>query len=142
MATSFQVTFDCADPARLASFWADLLGYVAQEPPDGFASWDAWALDHGIPEERWNDADARVDPAGVGPRLFFQRVPEGKTAKNRVHLDVNVGAGLEGDERRDRTQREAERAGGLGATLVATVDQRGEFWIVMRDPEGNEFCLQ
>ena len=75
MATSFQVTFDCADPARLASFWADLLGYVAQEPPDGYASWDAWARDLEIPEE---SAEARVDPAGVGPRLFFQKVPEGK----------------------------------------------------------------
>ena len=142
MATTFQVTFDCADPDALSRFWAALLGYGFQQPPEGFDSWEAWARDRGIPEAHWNDAAATIDPDGAGPRLFFQKVPEGKAAKNRVHLDVNVGAGLAGEERRERVRREAERAAGLGAARVSVFDERGEFWIVMHDPEGNEFCLQ
>jgi hypothetical protein len=93
VARGIQVVFDANDPERLAGFWASALGYVAQPPPEGFASWDDWARDAGIPEENWNDARALVDPDGAGPRLFFQRVPEAKTAKNRVHLDVDVGGG-------------------------------------------------
>jgi hypothetical protein len=96
----------------------------------------------GIPQDHWHDAAATIDPDGAGPRLFFQKVPEGKATKNRVHLDVNVGAGLAGQDRHDRVRREAERAAGLGASRVSVFDERGEFWIVMRDPEGNEFCLQ
>jgi hypothetical protein len=142
MATTVQVTFDCSDPDALSKFWAALLGYGFQPPPDGFDSWESWARDAGIPEENWNDAAATVDIDGHGPRLFFQRVPEGKAAKNRVHLDVNVGAGLHGEERREHVRREGERAVGLGASQVLLFDQRGEFWIVMQDPEGNEFCLQ
>ena len=69
-------------------------------------------------------------------------MPEGKAVKNRVHLDVNVGAGLEGEERRDRVRGDADLAAGLGAARVSVFDERGEFWIVMQDPEGNEFCLQ
>ena len=83
-----------------------------------------------------------VDPDGAGPRLFFQKVPEAKVAKNRVHLDVNVGAGLEGEERTARVNAEAERAAGLGATVQRVAQERGEFWVVMQDPDGNEFCLQ
>ena len=142
MATSFQVTFDCADPDALSKFWADLLGYGFEPPPEGFESWEGWARDAGIPQEHWNDAAAIVDPEGVGSRLFFQRVPEGKAAKNRVHLDVNVGKGLHGEDRHAAVRRDADRAVGLGATLELVYDQRDEFWIVMRDPEGNEFCLQ
>ena len=77
----FQVTFDANDPAGLADFWALALGYEIQPPPRGFDSWDDWATGMGIPEENWNDARALVDPTGEGPRIFFQRVPEGKTAK-------------------------------------------------------------
>jgi hypothetical protein len=140
--TTFQVTFDCADPGRPAAFWGESLGYVPQEPPDGSGSWEDWARAKGIPEERWNDADARVDPCGAGPRPFFQRVPEPKNAKNRVHLDVNAGAALEGERRRDRVRTEAERATALGAAEIAVLDERSGFWIVMREPEGNEFCPQ
>jgi hypothetical protein len=97
VSATVQVTFDAADPAALAAFWAGALGYVADPPPEGFASWEAWATDQGIPEERWNDASAIVDPDGAGPRIFFQKVPEGKAAKNRVHLDVRTAPGLDGD---------------------------------------------
>ncbi len=144
MAHAIQITFDAGDPTALADFWAAALGYVVQPPPEGFASWDEWARSMEIPEENWNDARALVDPDGVGPRVFFQRVPEGKIAKNRVHLDVNAGGGhdIPIAERRSRVDAEAERLTSAGATIIGPVDQRDEYWVVMRDPEGNEFCLQ
>src|ERR1700681_3019132 len=89
MATSFQVTFDCADPDAQAEFWAAALGYVLQPPPAGFSDWPSFLAAQGM-ADLVGTASAAVDPAGVGPRLFFQRVPEPKTAKNRMHLDLNV----------------------------------------------------
>ncbi|MDT7571538.1 MAG: hypothetical protein QOE05_1712, partial [Actinomycetota bacterium] len=98
-AREVQIAIDCADPAALAAFWAEVLGYRLQDPPGAFASWDE-ALDAlGVPPHRRNDASAVVDPDGRGPRLFFQRVPEGKTVKNRVHLDVRAAPGLQGETR-------------------------------------------
>ena len=144
MSREFQVTFDSADPAALAAFWAEALGYQVQEPPEGFDSWDA-ALDAwGVPPERRNDASAVVDPEGNGPRVFIQRVPEGKTAKNRVHLDIRAAPGLEGEERMAALEAECERLVALGASRMRRYDpapplQLGT--IVMNDPEGNEFCL-
>ena len=138
----FQVTFDANEPARLADFWALALGYEIQPPPPGFDSWDDWATRMGIPEENWDDARALVDPTGEGPRIFFQRVPEGKTAKNRIHLDVNVAADAEPGQRRSFVEDAADRLVGEGATRVGPMEERGSFWIVMRDPEGNEFCVQ
>jgi hypothetical protein len=144
MPTSIQIVFDANDPARLADFWALTLGYIIQPPPAGFGSWDDWAQSMGIPEENWNDARALVDPDGAGPRLFFQKVPEGKTAKNRVHLDVNAGGGHEtpADERRIRVDAEVERLIAAGASLIGPMEQRGDYWVVLGDPEGNEFCVQ
>jgi hypothetical protein len=144
MATSFQVTFDCADPNRLATFWAAALGYQLQDPPPGFASWPAFLAAQGIPEEQWNSASAVVDPDGKGPRIFFQQVPEPKSVKNRVHLDVNVGGGhgTPLEERRRRVNAEVERLIGLEATRLYPVELRGEYWVVMHDLENNEFCLQ
>jgi hypothetical protein len=139
---TFQVTFDANDVPTLVAFWAAVLGYVEQPPPEGSASWQDWAREHGIPEETWDDQGALIDPDGSRPRLYFQRVPEPKTAKNRVHLDVNVGAGLRGEERRTRVRDEAARVETLGATRRDEVDKGDEYWIVMHDPEGNEFCLQ
>src|SRR3954465_3750175 len=92
-----QVTFDCAEPERVARFWCEVLGYVVPPPPEGFATWADF--DRALPAERQGSAFACVDPSGVGPRLFFQRVPEGKVVKNRVHLDVRVATGLVGEER-------------------------------------------
>ena len=141
MSASVQVTFDAADPGALAAFWAQVLGYVAESPPEGWASWEDWAREQGIPEEHWNDASAIVDPDGAGARIFFQRVPEGKTAKNRVHLDVRAAPGLDSDARRARLMSEAERLVEAGATKLYELEERGQFWITMQDPEGNEFCL-
>ncbi|WP_280257956.1 VOC family protein [Nocardia wallacei] len=144
MARDIQITFDAGDPAALSAFWAEALGYQLQPPPGGFESWDQ-ALDAmGVPPERRNDASALSDPEGVGPRLFFQRVPEGKTAKNRVHLDVRVAPGLEGDARMAALEQEAQRLGALGAKRLERHEPQpplGYGHIVMADPEGNEFCL-
>src|SRR5262249_48248909 len=71
-----QVTFDCAEPERVARFWCEVLGYVAPPPPKGFATWDDF--DRALPPEQQGSAFACIDPSGVGPRLFFQRVPERK----------------------------------------------------------------
>jgi catechol 2,3-dioxygenase-like lactoylglutathione lyase family enzyme len=144
MAREVQITFDCADPAGLAAFWAEALGYQLQDPPPGFASWEQALEAMGVPPERRNDASAVVDPEGHGPRLFFQRVPEGKQAKNRVHLDVRAAPGLQGDARMAGLEAEAERLARHGATRLSRYEPTpplGAGHIVMTDPEGNEFCL-
>ena len=144
MATSTQVTFDCADPDRLAVFWAAALGYKKQDPPEGYATWPEFLADQGVPEDQWNAASAVVDPDGVGPRIYFQRVPEPKASKNRVHLDVNVGSDrtIPPEERRNRVDDEVTRLLRIGATKLRACEERDEYWIVMQDPEGNEYCLQ
>lgn len=138
-----QITFDCADPAALADFWAEALGYRKEAPPAGFDSWDDALRAWGVPEDQWNSRSAIVDPEGSRPRVFFQQVPEGKTAKNRVHLDIRAAAGLVGDERMDKLEAEATTLIGLGATRVTRFEPGGTDagFIVMQDPEGNEFCL-
>ena len=117
----FQVTFDCAEPERVARFWADALGYVVH--PDY--------------------ATVCQDPSGVGPRMYFQRVPEGKVVKNRVHLDVRVGTGLVGEERLAALEAECARLIKLGAVRgqLQLADDENESCQVMQDIEGNEFCL-
>jgi hypothetical protein len=145
MATRVQITFDCVDPARQAGFWAEALHYRLPDPPEGHASWDDWARAEGIPEAQWNDASAIEDPDGAGPRLYFQRVPEAKVAKNRVHLDVNAGGGSDvpANEHRQRVDAEVGRLKALGATDErGAMEIRGEYWVRMNDPEGNEFCVQ
>lgn len=116
-----QVTFDCADPGRVARFWCEVLGYVMPEGVDSVAQ----------------------DPTGEGPRLYFQKVPEGKVVKNRVHLDVRVGTGLVGDERLAALRAEQARLEPLGAVYLYTqyADGEEESCITMQDVEGNEFCL-
>src|SRR6476469_5223921 len=142
MATEFQVTFDSADPAAHAAFWAEAVHYVQAPPPAGFDSWaaalDAW----GVPAEHRNDNAALVDPDGAGPRLFFQKVPEPKTAKNRVHLDLRAAAGVPPEGRADALEAECTRLVALGARQVQRLEPDGinDVCIVMHDPEGNEFC--
>jgi Glyoxalase-like domain len=143
MAIRLQVVFDAADPPKLAAFWGEAIGYVEEDPPDGFESWEAWAVANDLPREDWDRYDSRVDPDGAGPRLFFQRVPEPKTAKNRVHLDLDVSGGRETpiEDRRRRVADAVERAVAAGATRVKAYDEAGQHWVVLQDPEGNEFCL-
>jgi hypothetical protein len=143
MAIEFQVTFDSADPGAHASFWAKALHYVQQPPPSGFDSWDA-ALDAwGVPVDCRNDRAALIDPQGIGPRLFFQKVPEPKTAKNRVHLDLRAAAGVPPEGRANALEAECARLLTFGANRVRRLEADGMsgVCIVMHDPEGNEFCL-
>ncbi|MDQ3688507.1 MAG: VOC family protein [Chloroflexota bacterium] len=145
MVTKFQVVFDCADPTAVAAFWEQALHYTSPDPPPPHRTWDDWASAEGIPQENWNDARAIEDPDGERPRLFFQKVPEGKVAKNRVHLDLNVGGGASVplDERRSRVDSEVARLKELGASDArGPIEKHGEYWVRMNDPEGNEFCVQ
>jgi hypothetical protein len=136
-----QVTFDCAEPERVGLFWCEVLGYVVPPPPEGFATWDDF--DRTRPAEQQGAAFACVDPSGAGPRLFFQRVPEGKVVKNRLHLDVRVGTGLTGEQRLAALEAECARLVALGAARVRLLpaDDDNESCLVMQDIEGNEFCL-
>ncbi|MEU7423722.1 VOC family protein [Streptomyces sp. NPDC048362] len=137
----FQVTFDCAEPERVGRFWCEVLGYVAQPPPKEFATWDDF--ERSRPPEEQGSWFACSDPTGVGPRLYFQRVPEGKVVKNRVHLDVRVGTGLVGEERLAALEAECARLVALGAVRerLLLADGINESCIGMQDIEGNEFCL-
>src|SRR5215203_5231365 len=139
MALEIQVTFDVADLDRMAAFWALALGYEPELPPDGFASWEEFAERNHIPRELWRAAV--VDPERKRPRLFFQPVPEGKTAKNRVHLDLRASAGADGEEGRERARQHARRLVEAGATVLHEMDEPIGWCIVMTDPEGNEFCV-
>jgi len=142
MYTKIQVVFDAAEPEKLAEFWGLALGYVAEPPPEGFESWEEFARSAGIPEQQFGEVTSRVDPAGEGPRLFFQRVPEGKAAKNRVHLDIRVaGREVRGEERRRLVSEEVERLVRAGASLAWENNTLRGDSIVLRDPEGNEFCV-
>jgi hypothetical protein len=136
-----QVAFDCAEPERVGRFWCEVLGYVPTPLPEGFASWDDF--DRSQSPEDQGSWFACVDPTGVGPRLYFQRVPEGKVVKNRVHLDVRVGTGLVGEARLTTLQAESARLVALGAVQVRVLlaDEDNESCIVMQDIEGNEFDL-
>lgn len=136
----FQVTFDCADPERVARFWCEVLGYE-MPAPKGFTTWDDYH--QSLPVEERGAWSAAVDPTGEGPRLFFQRIPEGKIVKNRVHLDVRAGAGLVGAERLAVLVAEGARLEKLGATrvLLQEADGVNESCLTMQDIEGNEFCL-
>jgi catechol 2,3-dioxygenase-like lactoylglutathione lyase family enzyme len=152
MSRDVQVTFDAHDPKALSTFWRDVLGYVHPGPPgvelpegaDPLAAWDEFLARIGVPEDQRNTRSAIEDPAGEGPRVFFQQVPEDKVAKNRVHLDVRAAPGLQGDERMAALEAEAARLVALGATRVWREDPAPPMsggHIVMTDPEGNEFCL-
>ncbi|MEU9652784.1 VOC family protein [Streptomyces sp. NPDC048110] len=135
----FQVTFDCAEPEHLARFWCEVLGYVVPPPPEGFDNWDDFRSAQ--PPERRGAWFACEDPTGAGPRLYFRRVPEGKAAKNRVHLDVRVATGLVGAERLAALEAECARLTPLGAVHVRTLYDGNDACIPMLDIEGNEFCL-
>ncbi|MEA2556204.1 MAG: hypothetical protein QOI60_1535 [Actinomycetota bacterium] len=143
MAHSVQVVIDAHDPDELSGFWAAALGYVKEPPPGGFGSWEDFLRQMGVPEADWNSRGAVVDPEGVGPRLFFQMVPEPKTVKNRVHLDIRTGTGPDAEAglRRTRIDAKVQELLALGATLFREVEEMGEYWVVLQDPEGNEFCV-
>jgi len=140
MATQVQISVDCADPERLARFWADVLGYQLEDPPSGHDSWSDYSRAVAGAGQEWH---AVVDPDGVGPRVLFHRVPEAKVVKNRLHLDVRAGGarGTPKEQRRPLVDAEANRLRSVGATLVRTEDEDDDYFAVMQDPEGNEFCV-
>jgi hypothetical protein len=150
MVYDFQVVIDCADPERLARFWVQALGYIEEPPPSGFDSWESALTEWKVPESDWNTMAAAVapdfDPASgrsPRPRLLFMRVPEGKAGKNRVHLDIRTGdRGTPRDERWAKAVARAAELEALGATKLREMDEGAQGrWIVMQDPEGNEFCV-
>ncbi|MFI1380069.1 VOC family protein [Embleya sp. NPDC020886] len=152
MSRHVQITFDAHDPRALSVFWRDVLGYVHPGPPgvdvpegvDPLSAWDEFLARIGVPQEQWNTRSAIEDPDGQGPRVFFQQVPEDKVAKNRVHLDVRAAPGLAGEERMAALEVECARLVAMGATRVRRDEPAPPMsmgYIVMTDPEGNEFCL-
>jgi len=139
MAIRFQITYDCADPHAMARFWAAALGYE-KEGHGAFvaALLDAGAIKDGDTVEadghvQFADVSACRDPDEAGPRIYFQRVPEPKASKNRLHLDLHVG--------QERYEAEADRLEQLGARRLWYSDDRGAKCWTMADIEGNEFCV-
>jgi catechol 2,3-dioxygenase-like lactoylglutathione lyase family enzyme len=127
------ITFACENPRALAEFWAAVLGYEIEQFPQEFVD---TLRAHGVGEAELENEVAARDPTGSGPRLYFQRKEKTRTATAPIHLDINV----------EDHEAELQRLLGLGATLVETRTRRvgpiSETWTVMRDPEGNPFCLQ
>ncbi|MFF3034142.1 VOC family protein [Streptomyces rubiginosohelvolus] len=118
-----ELAIDCADPLALARFWCSVLDYEVQGVEEGEE-----VVSIGPPSV----PEGKNRPGPVPPALTFARVPEGKTVKNRLHIDVNPT---------DREQdEEVERLLALGARR-ADVGQDGASWVVLTDPEGNEFCV-
>jgi len=146
MPVSYQLVIDCADADSMSHFWAAALRYAVAPPPDGFDTWDDWYRSVGVPEEELGAGDDRiVDPAGEGPAIWFQVVPEAKSLKNRWHIDVNASGGraVPLEVRRERVEAEAERLVALGATRLRVVSEEGmdHYAVAMIDPEGNEFDI-
>ena len=135
-----QIAIDCSDPTALAAFWAEVLGYVVADPPGEHASWDDFSRVEAFhPGERWCMA---IDLDGVGPTVLFHSVPEAKVVKNRIHLDVWAaprGAGPEANW--PLVDAEVRRLVTLGATQISRVEEDDQCFVVMTDPEGNEFCV-
>jgi hypothetical protein len=148
MTVAYKIVVDCQDPHRVAAFWAEALEYEVEDHSTLIKS----LLDAGHVTEAdvttvdgrlaWRMAAAVRDPEapvdgvsgiGQGGRVLFQVVPEQKTVKNRIHLDLHVGA-----EQRAATVKRLE---GLGATALYEGAGGGSTWVTMADPEGNEFCV-
>jgi hypothetical protein len=149
MAVSYQLVIDCTSPEPLAHFWAEALHYVIAPPPPGFDSWDSFYRSIGVPESLLGGgADVIEDPHGEGPRIWFQMVPEEKSIKNRIHIDVHASGDRDSplEIRRERVETEAARLVSLGATRLPTIDDDEEegmdhYAVALTDPEGNEFDI-
>ena len=128
-----QITFDAHDPVSLATFWAEVMHYPAPDVEE----MQTYLRDAGEPDENLTRWMVIGDPNEIEPRLFFQKVPEGKTAKNRVHLDIRAGTSRD----RAAVDEEAARLVRHGARKVQGVEDLGSYFVVMQDPEGNEFCI-
>lgn len=148
MGRTVQITFDAADPARLADFWAAALGYELQAPPPGFDTWKDALTTFGVPPEQHDSRSAVIDPEGAGPRIFIQQVPEAKAGKNRLHLDLYVTSrddALPLEERVALVDAKVAALVTLGAAVIGgdrSDDPADPFcFVTLQDPEGNEFCV-
>ena len=119
----------------MCDFWSIALGYVEEPPPAGYLSWQDFLRANDIAIPQPGSMGAIVDPDHIGPRILFMQVPEHKVVKNRVHLDIRTGR-TDADKHAKVSELLA-----AGATEIRRVDERGDWWIVMADPEGNEFCV-
>ena len=146
MPVRYQLVIDCADPDRLANFWAAALGYQLAPPPEGFETWNDYYRDLGLPDEYLIDGADRIsDPDGRGPSIWFNTVTAAKTVKNRLHFDIHA-SGERSDPietRRKRVDAEASRLAALGATISGPMgsDEVDHYAVGMKDPEGNEFDI-
>jgi catechol 2,3-dioxygenase-like lactoylglutathione lyase family enzyme len=144
MTTRWTLTFDCHDAAVMARFWTVALGYVEAPPPEGWDTWEDWLRHFEVPEDEWDDGSSLEDPQGVLPSISFLKVPEPKSAKNRLHLDLQVAGGRHVDQTKRESLIEGMadvlvEAGGSVAFRSMQGDRLDH--VVMRDPEGNEFCV-
>jgi hypothetical protein len=135
------LVFDCADPVLLGGFWRQALGYEEATPPDGYASWAEYGTVNRRPAAGIGYQIA--DPGGTRPPILFQVVPEPKVAKNRLHIDIRLSAGAPRPSEEERRRIEAGVAPlvELGATVLRRNEDPEDWYIVLQDPEGNEFCL-
>jgi Glyoxalase-like domain len=122
------------------------LRYELAPPPAGFATWDDYWRDVGVPEDELGIGEDRIiDPGGGGPLIWFQLVPEPKTVKNRLHIDIHASGGraLPIETRRRQVDAEARRLADLGATVTRVLHEEGldHYGVAMKDPEGNEFDI-
>ncbi|MGW0936342.1 VOC family protein [Streptomyces sp. NPDC002666] len=139
MAARIDLTLDCAHARLLATFWKTALGYVDEPPPAPFGTREEWLASFGPPEDDPADGGAWLcDPDGIGPRLSILEVPEPKTAKNRLHMDVRVPGHGSPDERWARIEAESARLVRAGGSVLEKFDGHH---VLMADPEGNEFCV-
>jgi hypothetical protein len=145
---TWQLVIDCREPSRLVTFWAEALGYRPQPPPDGQPTWRDWYLSVGVPAEELGEGDCLdrlEDPTGAGPSIWFQAVPEPKSVKNRLHIDVKVGGGraVPLPERRAAVDAKVARLTALGARVLGSMDDpdNNHYAVQLADPEGNEFCV-
>jgi hypothetical protein len=151
MPARFQLVIDCKDPELLARFWAAALGYVLEPPPEGFATWDDWRRDIGLPDSELGiGTDSIIDPRGEGPRIWFRVEPTAKVGKNRLHFDVHASGGRSTMDRnvpfatrKQRVDAEARRLADLGATITGALGagDLDHYAVGMKDPEGNEFDI-
>jgi hypothetical protein len=146
MPVSYQLVIDCTSPEPLAQFWAEALHYVIEPPPAGFDTWDDFYRSIGVPEDELGvGADSIADPKGEGPRIWFQVVPETKSIKNRIHIDLHASGGRDTplETRRELVEAEAVRLVALGGTRQRANVEEGldHYAVAMLDPEGNEFDI-
>lgn len=147
-ATVLQLTVDCRQPGRLVEFWQPLLGYEVPPPPAPHDTWRDYYLSLGdAPETIDGDGRDRLRPPGGqnGIQIWFQTVPEPKTSKNRLHLDLRVSDGrkMSKSERRAAIESAVCDIAERGGQLVAWYDDQGNDHVhaTVQDPEGNEFCV-